>query len=119
MRRGNEFCVVADVVTVSAEIAVPEEDAALIRPGERVSLKLNPFPTRTFPASVSRVGARVREEGEERFLIAEARAENPEGLLKTGMVGTAKIWAGRRSIATLVLRKPARWLWRKIWPLLP
>ncbi len=119
MRRGNEFCVVADVVTVSAEIAVPEADAALIRPGERVALKLNTFPTRTFSAKVSRVGARVREEGEERFLIAEARAENPEGLLKTGMVGTGKIWAGRRSIATLVLRKPARWLWRKIWPLLP
>ena len=40
-------------------------------------------------------------------------------MLKTGMLGTGKIRAGRRSIATLLLRKPARWLWRKIWPLLP
>ena len=46
-----------------------------------------------------------------RFLIAEVRAENPDGLLKTGMVGTGKVRAGRRSIATLLLRKPARWLW--------
>jgi RND family efflux transporter MFP subunit len=119
MRRGNEFCVVADVGTITAEVAVPEADAALIRAGQRVSLKLNPFPTQTFLAQVTRVGARVREEGEERFLIAEARAENPQGQLKTGMVGTAKVWAGRRSIAVLLLRKPVRWLWRKIWPLLP
>jgi len=119
LRRGSEFCVVADVGTITAEVAIPEEDSALIRPGQRVSLKLNPFPTRTFPGEVSRLGARVREEGEERFLIAEAKADNSQGLLKTGMVGTGKVWAGRRSIATLVLRKPARWLWRKVWPLLP
>ncbi len=117
--RGEEFCVVADLDSVTAEVAVPESDIPLVRTGQAVSLKLNPYPTRTFPATVERLGARVREDGEDRFLIAEARAANPAGVLKTGMLGTGKVWAGRRSIATLLLRKPARWLWKKIWPLLP
>ncbi|HEY7575138.1 MAG TPA: efflux RND transporter periplasmic adaptor subunit, partial [Thermoanaerobaculia bacterium] len=118
-RRGEELCVIADVGTVTAEVAVPEEDLSLVQPDQRVSMKINTYPTRTFEGQVARLGARVREQGEDRFLIAEVRAENRDGLLKTGMLGTGKIWAGRRSIATLILRKPARWLWRKIWPLLP
>ncbi|MGE5276545.1 MAG: efflux RND transporter periplasmic adaptor subunit [Acidobacteriota bacterium] len=117
--RGEELCVVADVNTVTAEVAVPEADASLVAPGQPVSLKINPYPTRTFPGRVERLGARIREQGEDRFLIAEVRAENPGALLKTGMLGTGKIRAGTRSIATLLLRKPVRYLWRKIWPLLP
>ncbi len=118
-RRGDELCVIADVGTVTAEVAVPEEDVSLVRPGYDVSMKINTYPTRTFEGEVARLGARVREDGEERFLIVEVRAENRDELLKTGMLGTGKIWAGKRPIATLLLRKPVRWLWRKIWPLLP
>jgi cobalt-zinc-cadmium efflux system membrane fusion protein len=117
--RGEELCVIADVGTVTAEVAVPEADASLVKTGQRVSLKLNPYPTRTFGGTVARLGARVREEGEDHFLIAEVRAENPGRILKTGMLGTGKVWAGRRSVASLILRKPVRYLWRKIWPLLP
>ena len=50
---------------------------------------------------------------------AEVLIEGGGGEIRPGMLGVAKIHAGRRSIATLLLRKPARWLWSKIWPLLP
>ena len=119
LERGAEFCVVADVATLTAEIAVAEEDSSLIAPGQAVTLKLNPYPTRTFPGEVSRVGARVRQEDKERFVIVEARMDNRNASIKTGTVGSGKIRAGSRSIATLLLRKPARWLYAKIWPLLP
>jgi RND family efflux transporter MFP subunit len=119
LRRGSELCVVADLGSVTVEVAVPEEDAALVEAGQPVALKVNTYPTRTFAGTVARMGVRVREEGDSRFVIAEVRAANPEGVLKTGMAGTAKIRAGSRSVATLLLRKPARWTWRKLWPLLP
>jgi hypothetical protein len=35
------------------------------------------------------------------------------------MVGRGKIVAGRRPIAALLFRKPARWLYSRLWPLLP
>lgn len=119
LARGDELCVIADMGSVTAEVAVPEEEVSLIRPGQHVDLKLNPYPTRTFAAEITRLGARIREEGGERFAIAEARVANPEGALKTGMLGRAKILAGRRPIAVLLLRKPARYVYQKLWPLLP
>ena len=104
---------------MTAEVAIDEPDAALLRTGEPVAIKLNTYPTRTFSGSVSRVGAFVREEGKERFVIAEVRIENPDGLLKTGMLGAAKVSDGRHSILTAIFRKPARWVWNKLWPILP
>jgi RND family efflux transporter MFP subunit len=117
--KGSELCVVADARSVTAEVAVDEDDAALLRTGEPVALKLNTYPTRTFRGTVARVGSFVREEGKERFVIAEVRVENSEGLLKTGMLGAAKISDGRHSILRAMFRKPARWAWNKLWPILP
>jgi RND family efflux transporter MFP subunit len=119
LARGTEFCVVADVSRLTAEIAIPESEAALVAPGHRVTLKFNPFPGRTFHGTVERVAARIREEGSERFQIAEVGIANPEGILKTGMLGAAKVSVGTRRVVTALFRKPVRYLWNKIWPMLP
>jgi HlyD family secretion protein len=117
--RGAEFCVVGDVETLTAEIAIPEADVSWIAPGQRVDLKLHPFPSRTFQAEIVRVGSRIREEDKNRFVIAEARVSGGRDVLKTGMLGAAKVRVGTKSIGALVFRKPARYLYTKIWPLLP
>jgi RND family efflux transporter MFP subunit len=119
LSRGAELCVVADVNTVRTEVAVPESDAALVRGGEKATLKFNPDPGRTFRGTVERVAPRIREELEERFLIAEIAIPNTDGVLKTGMLGTGKISVGTRRVITALFRKPVRYLWTKIWPLLP
>jgi hypothetical protein len=35
------------------------------------------------------------------------------------MLGVGKITTGRRSLGAALLRKPLRYLWLRIWPLLP
>ena len=117
--RGAELCVVADLQTVTAEVAVPESDVALVKAGQKAAVKFNPYPGRLFRGSVDRVGARLRQEGEDRFLIAEVSIPNTDDLLKTGMLGTGKVSVGTRSVFTALFRRPARYLWNKIWPLLP
>ncbi len=119
LARGAEFAVVADAEAVTAEVAVPESDAALVKPGQSVALKLNPFPTQVFRGELRRVGAELRQEGEESFMIAEARVPNPNLTLRAGMLGTAKVSVGPHRLGTALLRKPLRYLWLKIWPLLP
>jgi RND family efflux transporter MFP subunit len=119
LARGAELCVVADTATMVAEVAIPEEDAAHLKPGQPAEIKLNTFPGRTFAGAVTRVGALVREENKERFVVAEVGVENPDGLMKTGMQGRGKVRVGWSNIATLVLRRPARWLYGKLWPVLP
>ncbi len=117
--RGEEFCVVADVRSLTAEVAIPESEAGLVKTGENATLKFHPFPGRAFRGTVERVAARVREEGTERFVIAEVAIANPDGLLKTGMLGTAKVSVGTRRMITALFRKPLRYLWNKVWPILP
>jgi hypothetical protein len=119
LTKGSEFCVVADVGNVLAEVAVPESEVSLIHSGESVALKLNPFPTRVFRGVLTRPGSHVREDEKERFVIAEVQVECPPGVLKTGMQGKAKVSTVRAPIAVAIFRKPARFLWNKLWPLLP
>ncbi|MEP6993075.1 MAG: GAF domain-containing protein [Acidobacteriota bacterium] len=119
LARGAEFCVVADAGSLTAEVAVPEGDIALVRPGQPAILKLNTFPTRTFGGVVTRLGARLREQGDDRFLIAEVRVDGGGETIRSGMLGVGKIRTERRSIAYLLVRRPARYLWAKIWPMLP
>jgi RND family efflux transporter MFP subunit len=119
LTKGTELCVVADVVSVLAEVAVPEEDVSLVRAGQRVVLKLNPYPTRLFHGTVTRPGSHIREDGKDHYLVGEVRIEDPSGLLKTGMQGKAKISTERVPLIAAILREPVRYVWDRLWPLLP
>jgi RND family efflux transporter MFP subunit len=116
---GAEFAVLAGTSAVLVEVAVPEREASLLAAGQKVDVKVNSYPYRTFPGTVVHLGAAVREEGEERFVIAEARVENADGLLRPGMLGKAKVSTGTQRLLRALLRKPARWFWARLWPLLP
>lgn len=116
---GAEFAVLAETSAVLVEVAVPERDASLLAAGQKVDVKVNSYPYRTFSGAVVHLGASVREEGEDRFVIAEARVENADGLLRPGMLGKAKVSTGPQRFLRALLRKPARWMWARIWPLLP
>lgn len=118
LESGAEVFVLADMSDVTVEVAVPEEDATELRPGEPISVKVNPYPGRTFRGIVDRVGAVVHEEGEKRFVIAESRIANVDAALKPGMVGRAKVAVARHSLAWALFRRPVRWLWLRLWPIL-
>jgi RND family efflux transporter MFP subunit len=119
LKKGAELCVVADTGSIFAEVAVPEVEASLLAVGEPVALKLNPYPTRTFRGVLTRVGSHVRDDGKDRFIVCEARAPNPGGILKTGMLGKAKVATRKVPIAVALFRKPFRYVWNRVWPLLP
>lgn len=119
LQKGTELCVVADTRSILAEVAVPEVEASLVKVGQAVDFKLNPYPTRTFHGVLTRVGSHVRDDGKDRFLVCEARTDNPGALLKTGMLGKAKVATRKVPLAVAIFRKPARYFWNKLWPFLP
>ncbi len=118
LESGAEVFVLADTTEVRVEVAVPEMDVTLLRSGAPIAVKVNPYPGRTFRGAVDRVGAVVHEEGEERFVIAESRIPNADAVLKPGMVGRAKVSVGRHSLAWVLFRRPIRWAWLRLWPIL-
>jgi len=116
---GSPFCSVADTSVITGEVAIPESETSLLRVGEPVDLKLNSFPTRTFRGTVERIGAAIHAEGEERFLIVEARFDNAGGGIRPGMLGKGKVVTERHSLGFAVFRKPARYVWARLWPIFP
>ena len=119
LARGAELAVVADTGSITAEVAVPEGDATLVHAGQAVALKLNPFPTRVFRGRVERVGAELRQEGDESFVIAEARVDNAGDALRPGMLGRGKVTTVTHPLGYALFRKPLRYIWLKLWPALP
>src|SRR5260370_14674384 len=49
------------------------------------------------------------------FFLVDLLISNPENELKPGMVGSARIYGQRRSVANLAWREIARFLGRNIW----
>ena len=126
LARGESFCELVDPTQMAAEISYPETDAALLTPGAKVALKVNAFPTDTFPGSIERLETQTTAAEGDLYFQARAIFANTKGKLKEDMAGRAKVdskggWGGSRwyPVGYVLLRPPARWLWRKVWTWLP
>jgi RND family efflux transporter MFP subunit len=112
---GDTFAEVVDTSKADVDVAVEEEDISLVRPGESASVKLEGFPTRTFHGEVVIVSPRNQLQGEQRFFYARVSVPNPDGALRDGMEGRAKIFTGWRPAGEVFFRRPAMWVWSKLW----
>ena len=86
--------------TVRVQVAVPELEAALVRPGQPVRLTVEGLRGRTFEASVSRMGYALDEST--RTMLMEADVPNPQHELRPGMYATVRIGVERHPDALLV-----------------
>ncbi len=118
LARGDVFCEVVDPSLQSVEVAVAEADVGLVAEGMAVKVKLQAFPARSFPARVAQVAVVASDHDQGRVFLVRARLLGAPPL-RTGMTGWAKISTGRAGIAPVLLRRPARWVWRIVWGWLP
>jgi RND family efflux transporter MFP subunit len=119
LKRGDVFCQVVDLTSAWAEVSLPEGDIGEVAAGEVAWLKLNTYPTRKFVGKVIQVAPQAREQSDERYFDVIVEVPNPDMALRAGMMGRGKVLARRASVGYLLLRTPARWIWLKIWKLLP
>jgi len=119
IHKGEEFCEVADIRKVRAQVAVDESEISFLKNGQTVALKMNSYPTAKFNGTVKHLGAELRGADLHKYYVVEAEIENRQELLKSGMVGKAKISTGYRSIGYVLLHTPARFLWKKFWVWMP
>ena len=91
---------IADTTTMWALIDVPEWDAAQVRPGHRVEVRVDGVVARTFQGEISWIASDV----DPRTRTVQARAElsNPDGLLRAGQFARAKVKVGAPTRAVMV-----------------
>jgi putative peptide zinc metalloprotease protein len=125
--KGTELAEIADLHQMRARIYVSEHDLYKVKLGQSARLEVQGF-LQKWDSSVASLAAVATEidpklSGSEKFAglhppsfyLADLLIANPDSKLKPGMIGSARIYGDRRSIAGLTWRSANRFLSRKIW----
>ncbi len=112
---GDTFAEVVDTSRAIVDVAIDEDDVLLLHPGEKASVKLDGFPTRTFHGVVTVVSPRSQVQGTDRFFFARVLVSNPDGAIRDGMQGRGKVVTGWSPAGKVLFRRPAIWIWSKLW----
>jgi RND family efflux transporter MFP subunit len=112
---GATFAQVLDLASARINIGVDQQDASLVKAGQKASIKLDSFPAQTLHGQVFSISPEAQPEGDGRVFFAHVLLPNSNGELRTGMDGRAKIFAGYRPAGFVLLRAPALWIWQKLW----
>jgi RND family efflux transporter MFP subunit len=115
LKVGESFMDIVDNSQALVDVAVTENDVALLRSGETASLKLDGFPERTFHGQVAVVSPQGVLQDDERVFFARVSVANPDGMLRSGMQGRGKVSTGWRSAGVVIFRRPGMWIWSKLW----
>jgi multidrug efflux pump subunit AcrA (membrane-fusion protein) len=78
-------------------------------------VKLDGFPAETFKGTVDIVSPKSEASGDHRVYFARVTVPNPDGEMRPGMQGRAKVNTGWRPLGFVLLRKPAMWIWSLLW----
>ncbi len=112
---GDNFAEVADSSSATIDVSVDEGDLALLRVGDKAAIKLEGYPTKTFRGRVTIVSPESHVEQEQRVFYARVAVPNSDGLMRPGMQGQGKISVGWHPAGLVFLRRPAMWLYSKLW----
>lgn len=115
LMHGDTFAEIIESSHVTVDVAVPEDEAMLLRSGERASIKLESFPLRTFRGDVTVISPQAQVESDQRFLMARVNVPNPDGTIRPGMQGHGKLSVGWHPAGYVLFRGTAMWLWGKLW----
>jgi putative peptide zinc metalloprotease protein len=124
---GTELVEVADLRTLRARIYVSEHDMYKVWVGASAHLGVESEP-KIFKTAVTAIAplstesppglvdtSKYKGMRPPNFYVVDLVVENPEGLLKPGMVGTARVYGRPRSLAGLAWQKVGDFLGRKVW----
>jgi RND family efflux transporter MFP subunit len=115
---GDTFAEIVDSSRATVDVGVDEQDVVLLRQGAAAAVKLEGYPTHTFRGSVAVISPKSQADKDSRLFYARITIPNSDGRLRPGMQGRAKIGAGWRPVGYALLRRPAMWIYSKLWSLL-
>ena len=112
---GDSFVDIVDNSEELVDVAVSETYVALLKPGQKTSLKLDGFPERTFHGKVAVVSPQGILQNAEPIFYARIAVPNPDSALRSGMQGRGKIFTGWRPAGVVMFRRIGIWIWTKLW----
>jgi multidrug efflux pump subunit AcrA (membrane-fusion protein) len=129
LQEGDQLALIVDRQVMRARVLVRDRDLEDVQKGSRVDLKVQSFSFRTFTGQVKQVmpaaspnrpvsaPEKLERKGQElaNFFEVDMEFPNPEGALREGMTGTARIYGKHYPLAWRFGRAGYRWLHSLIW----
>jgi len=115
VREGDLICVVEEPSLLEAEICLAEQDVFRVRSGQAVALKARAHPQMTFPALLERLAPTAGRGEVQSTVTVYCRLEDPEGCLRPGMTGHARVYTGRRPVGAILFDRALRFLRTEFW----
>jgi multidrug efflux pump subunit AcrA (membrane-fusion protein) len=112
---GGLICDVEDAQTLEVVIAVDEDQAARVRPGQKVRLKARSLPFDVFEVQVERIAPRATQGEVQSAVNVYCRLDDPDRRLRSGMTGYARIRCGRNAIGSVFVTNCARLIRTEFW----
>jgi putative peptide zinc metalloprotease protein len=116
--KGDLIAEVHELRTVTAEIAVSEQEIGDVQVGQPVVLKVRAYPGKTFEGNVLSIATTADEriDGVKGSTVqVSTQLDNTSLLLKPDMTGNAKIYCGPRQLIDIVTRRIARYIKVEFW----
>lgn len=115
MKEGDLICVIEEPAVLEAEITMPEQDVARVRPGQTVELKARVLPFETFRTEVERIAPAAGKGEVQSSVTVYCRLKNEGADLRPGMSGHARIATGSRSPGLILVDRALRYLRTEFW----
>lgn len=116
---GETLVEIEDTGTITAMIAVPEADIALITPGDAVRLRIWGQSGSEIPGTVRDIAPVASGTTQGNVVQVEASFANAEGLLRSGMTGYAKVEGAEMRVWEAYLRSIRRFVEIEVWSWIP
>jgi RND family efflux transporter MFP subunit len=112
---GDSFAEVVNTSEAMVDVAVEDEDAGMLKAGQRAVVKLNSYPTRTFRGAVAVVSPQGTLLKDGSVFYARVAVPNEQGAIRAGMEGRGKVRVGWYPSGYVLFRRPLLWVYAKIW----
>ncbi|MBD3219571.1 MAG: HlyD family efflux transporter periplasmic adaptor subunit, partial [candidate division Zixibacteria bacterium] len=111
----EELISISRTDSVEVNMRVPEDQIDILAMDQDIKFRVAGYPQKSFHGTVDKVIASSHSSGSESHFVAISTISNPDGLLKDGMEGYAKIYCGKTSVANNILRKFVRFFRVEFW----
>jgi RND family efflux transporter MFP subunit len=115
LEQGDSFAEVVDTSEAIVDVAIDDNEAGLLKAGQRAVVKLNSYPTRTFHGEVAVVSPKGTIVKEGAVFYARVAVPNEHGAIRAGMEGRGKVRTGWYPAGYVFFRRPVLWVYAKIW----
>jgi RND family efflux transporter MFP subunit len=115
LAQGEQFAEVVDTSDAVVDIGIDDTDAGLLKAGQKASIKLNSYPTRTFHGAVSIVSPKADLQHETAIFYSRVAVSNSDGAMRAGMEGRGKIRVGWYPAGYVLFRRAFLWVYAKAW----